>query len=95
MVNMGMAENRCLDRANVEWEVTIALNRFTAPALEKAALEEDSLAVEFQQVHRACGGARGAEKMNSHWPKNAVGAVACKLYTEDATKIAWKRRPSR
>jgi hypothetical protein len=41
MIDMGMAENDCLDRADIKRKHAIALHRFAAPPLEKPAFEQN------------------------------------------------------
>ena len=56
----------------VEGEIAVALDGFGAFSLEEAALEEESLLVDFQQEHRARGGAGCAEKLDLHAVRMAV-----------------------
>lgn len=79
MIDVRMAQNGGIDFFGIEREVAIALNRFFAFTLEKTALEQKSLAVDLEEIHRAGGGASRAEKTDLHPQKNGnrIDKVEC------------------
>jgi len=56
VVDVGVAEDDGIDGARVEGEVAVALEGFFARALVEAAFEQDSAAVDLDQVHGAGDG---------------------------------------
>ena len=77
VIDVRVAQDHRVDLLRVEGEVAVALDGFAAPALEQAALQQQPLAVEFQEIHRPGRRAGGAEEMNSHHQKEtqATGKV--------------------
>ena len=73
VVDVGVAEHDAIDRLRVERKCAIALDGFLAFALEESAFEQQPFAVDLEQVHGAGGGARGAEKVDSHARKGNPG----------------------
>ena len=66
VIDMRVAEDDRIDLLRVEGEVAVALDGFAAPALEQAALQQQPLAVELEEIQRPGRRAGGAEEMNSH-----------------------------
>ena len=66
MVNMRVTENGRVDLLRREREIAVALDRLGAFALKKSAFQKQPLLIDFQQIHRAGGRARGAEEMDLH-----------------------------
>ncbi len=69
VVDVGVGEDDAVDLLGVEGEGTIALHGLGAAALEEAAVEEDALAVDFEEVLRTGGGAGGAAEFDFHQGK--------------------------
>ncbi len=66
VINVRVAEDDRVDLLRVEGKVAVALDGFSAPALEQAALQQQPLSVELEEIQRPGGRAGGAEEMNSH-----------------------------
>jgi hypothetical protein len=61
-----MAQDHGINLSRIEGKAAIALRGFLAVPLEQAAFEQESFAVDLDEVHRAGGGAGGAEEMDLH-----------------------------
>jgi dipeptidyl-peptidase 4 len=66
MVDVGMGEDYRVDFAGVEWEIAIALLGLAPTPLIEPAVEQDALPIEFENVHGAGDGFRGAPKSKFH-----------------------------
>lgn len=66
MVDVGVGEDDAVDRFGVKRELTIALHGFCTAALVEAAVEQETLAIDFNQVLGAGGGAGGAAEFDFH-----------------------------
>ena len=72
VINMRVAEDDRIDLLRVERKVTVSLDGFSAPPLEEAALQQQSLAVKLKEIERPGRRAGGAEEMDSHGREIAV-----------------------
>jgi hypothetical protein len=66
---VGVGEDNAVDLLGVEGKGTIAFHGLGAATLEEAAVEEDALAVDFEEVLRTGGGAGGAAEFDFHQGK--------------------------
>lgn len=66
VVDVGVREHDAVDRLRVKRELTIALHGFCTATLVEAAVEQDPLAIDFNQVLGAGGGAGGAAEFDFH-----------------------------
>ena len=66
VINMGVAEDDCIDLLWVERKIAVALDGFTPPTLKQAALQQEPLPIQLKEIERAGGRASRAEEMNSH-----------------------------
>jgi hypothetical protein len=69
VVHVRVAQDDGVNLPRVERKTAVALDGFLAMALKKAAFEQQSLAIDFEQKHRAGGGARRAEEVDLHGKK--------------------------
>jgi hypothetical protein len=69
MINVRVAQNYGVNLLWVEKKTPIALHRIVPFALEESAFEQQSLAIDFDQILRAGCCASGAEKVDEHFPK--------------------------
>ena len=69
VVDVGVGEDNAVDLLGVEGKGTIAFHGLGAATLEEAAVEEDALAVDFEEVLRTGGGAGGAAEFDFHQGK--------------------------
>jgi hypothetical protein len=69
-----MAQHDRVNLLRVEWQNFIERLRFLAMALEQTALEQQFFAVDLDEIHRTGGGARRAEEVDFHWPKETAPA---------------------
>ena len=69
VVDVGVGEDDAVDLFGVEGEGAIAFHGLGAAALEEAAVEEDALAVDFEEVLRTGGGAGGTAEFDFHQGK--------------------------
>jgi len=66
VVDVRVAQDHGVNLPRVEGKAAVTLGGLLAMPLEQAAFEQEPLAVDLDQVHRAGGGAGGAEEMNFH-----------------------------
>src|SRR5882757_5662061 len=70
MIDVRMAENDSINLFRIEREFAIALDRLLAFALEQAAFEKKTVAVDLEEIHRAGGRASRAQETDLHGAKN-------------------------
>ena len=83
VVNMRVAEDDRIDLLRVEGEVAVALDGFAPPALKQAALQQQPLPVQLEEINRSGGRAGRAEEMNSHG-----GEIVCRLVKSSKVRRA-------
>ncbi len=66
VIHVRVAQDDGVNLPRVEGKAAVALDGFLAMALEEAAFEQQPPAVDFEQIHRAGGGARCAEEVDLH-----------------------------
>ena len=66
VIHVRVAQDNGINLLRVERKAAVALDGFLTVALEEAAFEQQPLAVDFEQIHRAGGGARRAEEVDLH-----------------------------
>jgi hypothetical protein len=66
VINVRVAQSHGVNLAGIKWETTVALNGFLAVPLEQTAFEQQTFAVDLNEVHGASGGSRGSEEMDVH-----------------------------
>ena len=66
VVDVGVGKDDAVDRFGVKRELTIPLHGFCTAALVEAAVEQETLAIDFNQVLGAGGGAGGAAEFDFH-----------------------------
>src|SRR5262249_1543615 len=66
VIDVRVTQHGPIDSAWIERKLAIALHRLAATALEQAALKQQLLPIDFQQIHRAGGRAGRSEKMDEH-----------------------------
>jgi hypothetical protein len=69
MIHVRVTQDDGVNLLRVERKAAIALDGFLAVALKEAAFEQQPLAVDLEQIHRAGGGARRAEEVDLHGEK--------------------------
>jgi hypothetical protein len=69
VVDVGVGEDNAVDLLGVEGEGAVAFHGLGATTLEEATIEEDALAVDFEEVLRTGGGAGGAAEFDFHQGK--------------------------
>ena len=69
VVNVRVAQYHRINLPRVKWKRTIPLRSLFAMTLKQAAFQQQPPAIDFQQIHRARGGARRAEEVDFHRPK--------------------------
>ena len=66
VIDMGVTEDDCIDLRWVERKMAVALDGLTPPTLKQAALQQEPLPIQLEEIKRAGGRASRAEEMNSH-----------------------------
>ena len=66
MINMRMAQDHSVYSFRVKRKLTVPFDGFATAALEESALKQQTLAVEFNEIHRAGGRSRGAKEVDAH-----------------------------
>ena len=69
MIHVGVREDTGIDRFGIERQLAVALIGDVAFALKHAAVQQQPLAVDGEQMHRAGDGAGRTPELNLHeWP---------------------------
>jgi hypothetical protein len=72
VVNVRVAQYHRINLPRVKWKRTIPLRSLFAMTLKQAAFQQQPPAIDFQQIHRARGGARRAEEVDFHRAKKTA-----------------------
>jgi hypothetical protein len=84
VINMGVTEDDGVDLLWVERKTAIALDGFATPPLKQAALQQEPLPIQLEEIDRPGGRASSTEEMNSHGEESAAsnGKVERKVMPE-------------
>jgi len=66
VIDVGVGQDDLVDRAGVVRRLAVALKGFLALALEQAAVQQDAVAVDFEEVLRAGDRPRRTVERDSH-----------------------------
>ena len=66
VVDVRVRKHHHVDLRRIEGKIMVAFQRFLSPPLIQAAVQQDTLAVDLDQMFRARGGARGAAEGKFH-----------------------------
>jgi hypothetical protein len=85
MVDMAVRKHDTFDLLRIEWEMLVPLLGFMPAALIKPAVEQDTLAVDLNEVLGASGGARSTAEGDFHPYTLAKGmAVVTPLFGKES-----------
>ena len=76
MVNVRMRQDDGVNRGWVEGKMQVARVSFGARPLVKSAVLQQTLAIDFDQMHRTGHRLRGAVECHSHWESFLI--LCCK-----------------
>ena len=66
VIDVRVAEQDTIKLRRIEGELAIAFDGLIPMTLKQSALQKNSTLIDLQQIHRACGRARGTVKVDSH-----------------------------
>lgn len=98
MIDMGVRKNECVNRAGIEWKVSIDLKGILAASLIQPAVEQQILSANFEKMHRASDRLSCSPELDAYHesslpnPFDSVGAKTHFDLTRDVFNQDWLKK---